>query len=65
VERLPRVKTFVVRITDRGPGELTGTVERVRTGERHRFHGSDALGSLIVRLVGLDTPATDEEGRDP
>jgi hypothetical protein len=33
------------------PGELSGTVERVATGEKHRFHGLQGLVSLIVELI--------------
>jgi hypothetical protein len=43
--------TFVVRAT-RGPdGRLGGVVERVRSGEKHRFEGSRAIGELIERMV--------------
>jgi hypothetical protein len=31
------VHTFIVRVTSADAGEVAGTVERVRTGERHRF----------------------------
>jgi len=30
---------------------LSGTIERVRTGEKHRFRGLDALGPLIAQMV--------------
>jgi hypothetical protein len=45
------VVTFIVR-TSRDPGgRLSGVVERVRTGEKERFTGSDGLGRLIERMV--------------
>jgi hypothetical protein len=43
--------TFVVRAA-RGPdGRLAGVVERVRTGEKHRFEDPGAIGLLIERMV--------------
>jgi hypothetical protein len=56
-EAMGRSVTFVVRAA-RGPdGRLAGIVERVRTGEKHRFEESGALGHLIERMVD------EEEGR--
>lgn len=37
-------------------GQLTGVVERVRTGEKHRFHDVEALGAVIRRMVRGDDP---------
>jgi hypothetical protein len=48
--------TFIVRVTSADPGGVAGTVERVRTGERHRFRGADALASLIARLAAPARP---------
>jgi hypothetical protein len=49
--------TFVVRAA-RGPdGRLAGVVERVRTGEKHRFEDPEAIGLLIARMVD------EEEGK--
>ena len=45
------IVTFIVRVTDMGAGRLTGTVERVRTGERHRFQGAEALARIIDGAV--------------
>jgi hypothetical protein len=54
--------TFVVRV-GRGPeGRLLGVVERVATGEKHRFEGSRAIGALIERMVSDEMPA---DGRCP
>jgi hypothetical protein len=50
-EAMGRSVTFVVRAT-RGPdGRLAGVVERVRTGEKHRFQDPSAIGHLIERMV--------------
>ena len=56
--------TFIVRVTSADAGEVAGTVERVRTGERHRFRGADALTSLIAQLAApaRPDPSPDEEG---
>jgi histidine triad (HIT) family protein len=42
---------FVVWITRDAEGRVAGTVERVRTGEKHRFRDLDALGVLIDRMT--------------
>lgn len=47
--------TFVVRATRGRDGRLAGVIERVRTGEKHRFEDPDTIGRLIERMV-------DEEG---
>jgi aryl-alcohol dehydrogenase-like predicted oxidoreductase len=57
VELPARALTFIVRVTPADIAGIAGTVERVRTGEKHRFRGLDSLGALIVRMV------TQESGR--
>lgn len=47
---------FVVRVAG-GTPELSGTIERVRTGEKHRFQDLETLGRLIARMA---RPATGE-----
>ena len=42
---------FVLWITREAPERLIGTVERVRTGEKHRFQGLETLGALIDRML--------------
>jgi hypothetical protein len=42
--------TFVVRITRAAP-ELSGVVERLKTGEREPFHTVDAIGQIIARML--------------
>jgi hypothetical protein len=48
--------SFVVRAAADGAGRLTGIVERVRTGEKHRFEGEAAIGRIIARLVAEEGP---------
>jgi len=56
--------TFIVRLTVDGTGAMTGVVERVMTGEKHRFQSIDAMRDLIasmavapVRAVAEETPS--------
>lgn len=56
--------TFVVRVSADGPAGITGIVERVTTGEKHRFHGLEALAPLLAALIAVEagaTPAGPEE----
>jgi hypothetical protein len=46
--------TFVVRVAPDDTGRLTGIVERVRTGEKHRFEGEAAIGQIIARIVASE-----------
>jgi hypothetical protein len=51
--------TFVLRIAQVSP-ELRGVVELVRTGEKHRFSGAEALASLVSKMasrLGVDPPS--------
>jgi hypothetical protein len=48
------VMTFIVRIARDPTGRLHGTVERVRTGEKERFTGADAVGGVIEQMLGRD-----------
>ena len=50
---------FVVRVAVGETPELCGTVERVRTGERHRFQGLETLGRLLAQMVGPAPPEPD------
>ena len=56
-DAMGRSITFVVRAARDPDGRLAGVIERVRTGEKHRFHDPGAIGDLIERMV-------DEEARD-
>ena len=43
---------FVVRVNPGVAGDrVSGIVERVKTGEKHRFEGAEAVGPLIVRML--------------
>ena len=51
--------TFVVRVRPGERGRVSGIVERVKTGEKHRFHGAEAVGLLIAEMVLHETRAAD------
>jgi hypothetical protein len=66
MESSDRALTFIVRVTPADAGEIAGTVERVRTGEKHRFSGLDALGTLIARIVAHEaSPAASGRSMEP
>ncbi len=46
--------TFIVRLIHNPTGEVSGVVERVRTGVKHKFEGRDALCELIRILVAKE-----------
>ena len=43
--------TFVVRVRSDEGERVSGIVERVKTGEKHRFHDAEAIGLLITEMV--------------
>jgi hypothetical protein len=43
--------TFVIRLTVREDGRLTGVVTRVRTGDKERFDGAESLPPIITRMA--------------
>jgi len=47
--------TFIVRLTLGDGGALSGVVERVRTGQKERFHGVVALAELIAAMAERET----------
>ena len=58
---LPRHSlTFIVRVTRDDGGVLDGVVERVRTGEKRRFHGTIVLAEVIAAMVERETGKGDD-----
>jgi hypothetical protein len=43
--------TFVLRVEIDETGDVTGVVERVRTGEKERFRGYGMLGDVLRRMM--------------
>ena len=46
--------SFIVRIVRRDRGPMTGVVEHVGTGEKHRFAGVTEMGQIIERIVAAE-----------
>ncbi len=47
--------TFVVRVTRQPDGRLAGVIERVQSGEKHRFEDSAAIARLLEQMVDDET----------
>jgi hypothetical protein len=50
-ERPPLQHSFIVRIAERTGGRLSGTVERVRTGEKARFETLEGVAAAIRQML--------------
>ena len=50
--------TFVVRATRQSDGRLAGVIERVQSGEKHRFDDPAAIGRLVEQMLNEETPRT-------
>jgi hypothetical protein len=48
------VVTFIIRITRGAARRVSGTVERVRTGEKERFTDTAVVGAVIERMLESD-----------
>ena len=53
--------TFIVRLMPGEGGVLSGIVERVRSGEKQRFHGVGALAEVIAAMAERETKTTHEK----
>ncbi len=42
--------TFILRLSVDEAGRVTGIIERVKTREKQRFHGLEAIGPLIEHM---------------
>ncbi len=49
--------TFIVRVSADEAGRVSGIVERVRTGEKERFYGVEAIAPIIARMVEKNNAA--------
>jgi hypothetical protein len=47
MEARQSIVTFIVRVTESDGTGLAGTVQRVKTGERHRFRGTSELARIL------------------
>jgi len=55
--------TFIVRLTLGEGGVLSGVVERVRSGEKQRFHGVAGLAEVIAAMA--EREAAMQRQREP
>ena len=58
-EHIGEYTTFIVRIRQDDAGRLSGVIERVRTGEKVRFHGLETLSQAVASLL---SPGTEGSG---
>ena len=63
MEPTPSPVTFIVRLTLADGGVLSGIVERVRGGEKRRFHGAAALADVIAEMAGREAGGHTERER--
>jgi len=52
-EDLGEYTTLIVCIRQDSAGRLSGVVERVRTGEKVRFHGLETLNRAVASLLSI------------
>ena len=50
--------TFIVRVSRNESGRIAGVVERVRTGEKERVDGLEAISAAIARMLGPNPQGT-------
>src|SRR4029450_4560444 len=63
MEELQHPHTFIVRLTRGDGGVVSGVVERVRTGEKQRFHSLAVLADVIAEMTERETQATRQKKR--
>jgi hypothetical protein len=50
-EDLGEYTTLIVRVRQDDAGQMSGVVERVRTGEKVQFHGLETVGRAVSSLL--------------
>jgi hypothetical protein len=46
--------SFVIRIVDDGHGRVSGVIERVATGAKESFSGTERIGEVIEGMLGRE-----------
>ena len=55
--------SFVVRVVQNRRGQINGVIERVATGAKEAFTDMEAIGRIILKMLGRDdTPLRADEG---
>jgi hypothetical protein len=49
---VPPSVTLIVRVTTEAAGRITGTVERVQTGQKFRIDGIEGIARAIAEALG-------------
>lgn len=58
-ERGEQRATFIVRLARSASGQITGVVERVRTGEKSRVIAVEAVAEILAEMLARE-PGEDE-----
>src|SRR5262249_27460058 len=64
-KRLQIDRSFIVRVSRDCTGRLSGIVQRVQTGEKHRFAGRARLEHLIARMLAAEDEERQNQGKGP
>jgi hypothetical protein len=62
MEPVPPLTSLVVRIARSDTGALTGTVERVRTGDKHRFESAEDLLRVVTAMITVTASPEEPDG---
>ena len=54
-----RRASFVVRVVENGPGEISGVIERVATGEKEAFSDVKLIGQVLQRMLRRERGAAE------
>jgi hypothetical protein len=58
------IMTFIVRVSRNESGRIAGVVERVRTGEKERVDGLEAISAAIARMLGANPQGGEQRNGD-
>ena len=56
--------SFVVRAMQDGRGQVSGVIERVATGAKEAFTGTEAIGRVIAQMLQAENPTTSAHQRE-
>jgi hypothetical protein len=59
-----RRASFMVRVVRDRRGQVSGVIERVATGAKEAFHGVEAIGPVIARMVQREEAGPPAGGED-
>jgi hypothetical protein len=59
-----RRASFVIRAVEDGSGRLSGIIERVATGAKEAFRGTEAVGEVMQRMLRRESTLP-EAGASP